>query len=48
MNAASDNVSAIDPSTNAVIATAVRPTGPEAGDIYVTDSASDTVSVIGP
>jgi YVTN family beta-propeller protein len=48
----------INPATNAVTATinvggnpigvAVSPTGPEAGDIYVANGASDTVSVINP
>ena len=51
-------VSVIDPATNNVIDTitvgndpvgvAVSPTGPDAGDIYVTNAAGDTVSVIDP
>lgn len=58
LNAASDNVSVIDPSTNAVVATitvgtlpwgvAVSPTGAAAGDIYVTNTFSDDGSVIEP
>ena len=50
----------IDPSTNTVVATvdvspwgspvgvAVIPTGPEAGDVYVTDGSGTTVWVIDP
>jgi YVTN family beta-propeller protein len=55
----SGDVSVINPSNDTVIATvtvgdspigvAVSPTGPEAGDIYVTNiSISDNVSVIEP
>jgi DNA-binding beta-propeller fold protein YncE len=51
-------VSVIDPSTNTVVdnvdvgngpgGVAVSPTGADAGDIYVVNTNSDTVSVIEP